>query len=47
LIGNRGKNTADSFLFNFTDGKNISTAKFDYVNNAGHAVIIKVLAWEI
>ena len=32
------KNTTDSFIFNFTDGKNISTAKLGYVNNANHAV---------
>ncbi|GBC21504.2 hypothetical protein GLOIN_2v574542 [Rhizophagus irregularis DAOM 181602=DAOM 197198] len=32
--GNCGwKNTTDSFLFNITDGKNISTAKLSYVNN--------------
>ena len=32
------KNTVDSFIFNFTDGKNISTAKLGYVNNASYAV---------
>ena len=32
------KSTADSFIFNFTDGKNISTAKLGYVNNANYAV---------
>ena len=32
------KNTADSFVFNFTDGKDISTAKLGYVNDASKAV---------
>jgi hypothetical protein len=32
------QSTSDSFLFNFTDGKNISTAKLGYVNNAEYAV---------
>ena len=32
------KSTADNFLFTFMDGKNISTAKLGYVNNAGFAV---------
>ena len=32
------KNTTDSFMFNFTDGKNISTAKLGYVNTANYAV---------
>ena len=32
------KNTADSFLFNFTDGKDISTVKLGYVNDASKAV---------
>ena len=32
------KRTADSFLFNFKDGKNISTAKLGYVNIASNAV---------
>jgi hypothetical protein len=37
--GNCGwKSTTDSFLFNFTDMKNISTAKLGYVNNKGCAV---------
>ncbi|EXX58109.1 hypothetical protein GLOIN_2v841910 [Rhizophagus irregularis DAOM 181602=DAOM 197198] len=37
--GNCGrKNTTDSFLFNFIDGNNISTAKLGYVNNASMAV---------
>ena len=37
--GNCGwKSTADSFLFNFTDEKNITTAKLGYVNNANRAV---------
>src|SRR3989337_2825873 len=37
--GNRvWKNTTDSFLFNFTDGKEISTAKLGYVTNANHAI---------
>ena len=31
------KNTTDSFIFNFTDGKNVSTAKLG-VGNASHAV---------
>ncbi|GBC03408.1 hypothetical protein RclHR1_05100004 [Rhizophagus clarus] len=32
------KTTRDSFLFNFTDGNNISTAKLGYVKNPGWAV---------
>jgi hypothetical protein len=32
------KNTADSFLFNFIDSKNISTAKLGYVNNKNYAI---------
>jgi hypothetical protein len=32
------KYTTDSFLFNFIDGKNISTAKLGYVNDARHAI---------
>ncbi|CAB4407427.1 unnamed protein product [Rhizophagus irregularis] len=36
--GNDWKNTADSFLFSFTDGKIISTAKLGYVKDASHAV---------
>uniref|UniRef100_U9UTB3 TLDc domain-containing protein n=1 Tax=Rhizophagus irregularis (strain DAOM 181602 / DAOM 197198 / MUCL 43194) TaxID=747089 RepID=U9UTB3_RHIID len=32
------KKTADSFLFNFTDGKDISTAKLGYVNNTNYAI---------
>jgi hypothetical protein len=32
------KKTPDSFLFNFTDGKNITTAKLGYVSNAYDAV---------
>ena len=32
------KSTTDSFAFNFADGKNISTAKLGYVNNASLAV---------
>ncbi|RGB43758.1 hypothetical protein C1646_749353 [Rhizophagus diaphanus] len=32
------KNTLDSFLFNFPDGKDISTAKLGYVNNANCAI---------
>ncbi|RIA84558.1 hypothetical protein C1645_832083, partial [Glomus cerebriforme] len=32
------KNTADSFLFNLTDGNNISTARLGYVIKASHAV---------
>ncbi|EXX73733.1 hypothetical protein GLOIN_2v1484761 [Rhizophagus irregularis DAOM 181602=DAOM 197198] len=36
--GNDWKNTADSFLFSFTDGKIISTAKLGYVKDASRAV---------
>ncbi|POG71261.1 hypothetical protein GLOIN_2v1876131 [Rhizophagus irregularis DAOM 181602=DAOM 197198] len=37
--GNYGwKNTRDSFLFNFTDGKNISGAKFGYVKEPSKAI---------
>jgi hypothetical protein len=37
--GNGGyKATSDSFLFNFTNGKNISTAKLSYVNNKSCAI---------
>ncbi|RGB32999.1 hypothetical protein C1646_743634 [Rhizophagus diaphanus] len=36
--GNGAKNTADSFLFNFTDGKNTSTAKFGYVIHPNNAI---------
>src|SRR5437764_7025217 len=32
------KSTTDSFLFNFTDGKDVSTAKLGYVNDASYAV---------
>ena len=32
------KTTTDSFIFNFTDGKNISTAKLGYVNNPSKAI---------
>src|SRR6266487_4465236 len=32
------KTTTDSFLFNFTDGKNISTAKLGFANNPTYAV---------
>ncbi|PKK67914.1 hypothetical protein RhiirC2_782917 [Rhizophagus irregularis] len=32
------KTTRDSFLFNFTDGENISTAKLGYVKNPGEAI---------
>ena len=40
--GNCGyKATADSFLFNFTDGRNISSAKFGYVNKTDYAVICR------
>jgi hypothetical protein len=35
---NGAKNTADSFLFSFTDGKNISTAKLGYIRNASRAI---------
>ena len=30
--------TADSCLFNFTDGKDITTAKLGYVNSASRAI---------
>ncbi|EXX78770.1 hypothetical protein GLOIN_2v1176608 [Rhizophagus irregularis DAOM 181602=DAOM 197198] len=36
--GNVWKNTSDSFLFNFADGKNISTANLGYVKNPRVAV---------
>ena len=37
--GNTGwKTTSNSFPFSFEDGKNISTAKLGYVNNASCAV---------
>ena len=36
--GNGWITTTDSFIFNFTDGKNISTAQLGYVNDANHAV---------
>jgi hypothetical protein len=36
--GNGWKTTTDSFLFNFTDGKNTSTAKLGYVKNSEHAI---------
>ncbi|CAB4441811.1 unnamed protein product [Rhizophagus irregularis] len=36
--GNNWKTTTDSFIFNFTDGKNISTAKVGYVINQKLAV---------
>ncbi|CAB4407429.1 unnamed protein product [Rhizophagus irregularis] len=36
--GNGAKITLDSFLFNFTDGKNISTAKSGYVNDKNNAI---------
>src|SRR3989440_2109371 len=36
--GYNWKSTADSFLFNFTDGKDISTAKLGYVNDASKAI---------
>ncbi|GES81108.1 hypothetical protein GLOIN_2v1784878 [Rhizophagus clarus] len=32
------KKTADSFLFNFTDGKDISSVKLGYVENIDHAI---------
>ncbi|PKC11055.1 hypothetical protein RhiirA5_413568, partial [Rhizophagus irregularis] len=32
------KTTTDSFIFNFTDGKNISTSKISYVNIREYAV---------
>ncbi|GBC10279.1 hypothetical protein RclHR1_00950016 [Rhizophagus clarus] len=35
---NDWKSTTDSFLFNITDGKDISTAKLGYVNTANYAV---------
>jgi hypothetical protein len=36
--GNSWKTTADSFIFNFTNGKLISTAELGYVNNTRYAV---------
>ncbi|PKY31936.1 hypothetical protein RhiirB3_449794, partial [Rhizophagus irregularis] len=36
--GNGWKTTGDSFIYNFTDGKNISTAKVGYVINQKLAV---------
>ncbi|POG63320.1 hypothetical protein GLOIN_2v1687198 [Rhizophagus irregularis DAOM 181602=DAOM 197198] len=36
--GNGPKITLDSFLFNFTDGKNISNAKSGYVNDKNNAI---------
>ncbi|RIA86972.1 hypothetical protein C1645_740464 [Glomus cerebriforme] len=36
--GNGVKRTADSFLFNFTDGTNISTAKLGYVIDTNKAI---------
>ena len=36
--GNGWKYTTDSFIFNFTDGKNVSTAKLGYVVNTNYAV---------
>jgi hypothetical protein len=36
--GNGWKNTLDSFLFSFKDGKNISTAKLGYVKDANRSV---------
>ncbi|EXX76177.1 hypothetical protein RirG_035530 [Rhizophagus irregularis DAOM 197198w] len=36
--GNTWKTTADSFIFNFTNGKSISTAELGYVNNTRYAV---------
>ncbi|GBC19325.1 BTB/POZ protein [Rhizophagus irregularis DAOM 181602=DAOM 197198] len=36
--GNGWKTTGDSFIFNFTDGKNISTSKVSYVNYREYAV---------
>ncbi|RIA86407.1 hypothetical protein C1645_829327, partial [Glomus cerebriforme] len=41
--GNEFKRTTDSFLFNFTDGKNISTAlvKHINVNGADYAVLCR------
>src|SRR5437667_5185945 len=35
------KATTDSFIFNFTDGKNISTANFGYVNTVINAVFCR------
>src|SRR5437762_1746809 len=32
------KATSDSFLFNFTNGNDVSTAKLGYVNNQGKSV---------
>ena len=35
------KTTADSFLFNFTNGNNVSTAKLGYVYNQGKSVLCR------
>jgi hypothetical protein len=40
--GKGWKTTADSFLFNFTDGKNISTAKVSYVKRSDLAVYCSI-----
>ena len=38
--GNGGwKNTADSFIFNFMDGKNITTAELSYSKNTNYSVL--------
>ena len=39
--GNSWKNTKDSFQFSMGDGKDISTAKLGYVNNANYAVFCR------
>ncbi|RIA94912.1 hypothetical protein C1645_873155 [Glomus cerebriforme] len=37
--GDCWKTTSDSFIFNFTNGKDISTAKLGYVNNTNKAIL--------
>ena len=36
--GRKWKSTTDSFLFNFTNGENNSTAKVSYVSNPTYAI---------
>ncbi|CAB4383858.1 unnamed protein product [Rhizophagus irregularis] len=36
--GSKWKTTADSFLFNFIDRKNVSTGKVSYINKQDHAI---------
>ena len=38
IVGQELLQSTDSFLFNFTDGTNISTSKLGYVNNPNYAV---------